>query len=122
MDQQGLGPRDLVPLIGSRARVSEVLAGKRGITMAMARALHKHLGIPAEALLQDSDIDLDDSLSNVEWTRFPLKAMARRGWISRRSRSAGPCRGTGPWPESTGRRVDRKRRPPCSSAVTITAA
>ena len=81
MDQQGLSPRDLVPLIGSRARVSEVLAGKRGITMAMARALHRHLGIPAEVLLQDPDVDLDDSLSDVEWTRFPLKAMARRGWI-----------------------------------------
>ena len=81
MDQQGLRPRDLVPLIGSRAKVSEVLAGKRGITMSMARALHQHLGIPAEVLLQDPDVDLDDSLSDVEWTRFPLKAMARRGWI-----------------------------------------
>lgn len=81
MDQQGLRPRDLVPLIGSRAKVSEVLAGKRGITMAMARALHRHLGIPAEVLLQDPDVDLDDSLSDVEWTRFPLKAMASRGWI-----------------------------------------
>ena len=81
MDQQRLRPRDLVPLIGSRAKVSEVLAGKRGITMSMARALHRHLGIPAEVLLQDPDVDLDDSLSDVEWTRFPLKAMARRGWI-----------------------------------------
>ena len=81
MDQQGLSARDLVPLIGSRAKVSEVLAGKRGITMSMARALHRHLGIPAEVLLQDPDVDLDDSLSDVEWTRFPLTAMARRGWI-----------------------------------------
>ena len=47
MDQQGLSARDLVPLIGSRAKVSEVLSGKRGITMSMARALHRHLGIPA---------------------------------------------------------------------------
>ena len=81
MDQQGLSARDLVPLIGSRAKVSEVLAGKRGITMSMARGLHRHLGIPAEVLLQDPDVDLDDSLSDVEWTRFPLKAMARLGWI-----------------------------------------
>ena len=81
MDQQGLRPRDLVPFIGSRAKVSEVLAGKRGITMSMARALHGHLGIPAEVLLQDPDVDLDDSLSDVEWTRFPLTAMARQGWI-----------------------------------------
>ena len=47
MDQQGLAPRDLVPYIGTRGRVSEVLSGKRPITMSMARALHEHLGIPA---------------------------------------------------------------------------
>ena len=81
MDQQGLSARDLVPLVGSRAKVSEVLAGKRGITMSMARALHRHLGIPAEVLLQDPDADLDDSLSDMQWGRFPLKAMARLGWI-----------------------------------------
>lgn len=54
MDQAGLTQRDLVPFMGSRAKVSEVLSGKRAITMSMARALHEHLGIPAEILLQDS--------------------------------------------------------------------
>ena len=52
MVQAGQTPRDLVPLIGSHAEVSEVLAGKRDITMPMARALHKHLGISAAVLLQ----------------------------------------------------------------------
>lgn len=52
MDQAGLTQRDLIPHIGSREMVSEVLAGKRGITMAMARALHEHLGISAEVLMQ----------------------------------------------------------------------
>ena len=52
MEQAGLSPRDLVPFIGSRAKVSEVLAGKRSITMPMARALHEHLGIPADVLLR----------------------------------------------------------------------
>lgn len=51
MDQANLTRRDLVPFIGSRAEVSAVLAGKRPITMSMARALHHHLGIPAEILL-----------------------------------------------------------------------
>ena len=46
MDQQGLTARDLVPYLGSRSRVSEVLSGKRAITMPMARALHQHLGFP----------------------------------------------------------------------------
>jgi len=52
MEQANLSPRDLIPFIGSRARVSEILSGKRPLTMRMARALHTHLGIPAEALLQ----------------------------------------------------------------------
>lgn len=52
MDQANLTPRDLVPFIGSRAKVSEVLSGKRAITMSMARALHQHLGIAADVLLQ----------------------------------------------------------------------
>lgn len=52
MDQAGLEPDDLVPSIGSRAKVSEVLSGKRPITVSMARALHQHLGIPAEVLLR----------------------------------------------------------------------
>ncbi len=52
MDQGGLSPRDLIPFIGSRAKVSEVLSGKRAMTMPMARALHEHLGIPADVLLR----------------------------------------------------------------------
>ena len=60
MEQAGLRPADLVPFIGSRAKVSEVLSGKRAITMPMARALHEHLGIPAEVLLQEPGVELDD--------------------------------------------------------------
>lgn len=54
MDQQGLAPRDLVPFIGSRNRVYEVLARKRPLTLAMVRRLHQGLGIPAESLIKDS--------------------------------------------------------------------
>jgi HTH-type transcriptional regulator / antitoxin HigA len=52
MDQAGLTARDLIPLLGSRAKVSEVLSGKRSLTLQMIRALHEHLGIPAEVLLR----------------------------------------------------------------------
>ena len=83
MDQRDLKLRDLVPYIGSRSKVSEVLSGKREITMAMARALHKHLGIPAESLLGDSSVSLDDDDLGIEWSRFPLKQMAERGWIDK---------------------------------------
>ena len=81
MEQAGLNPRDLIPFIGSRAKVSEVLAGKRSITMPMARALHEHLGIPADVLLREPRDSLDDPLADIQWRRFPLKALARRGWI-----------------------------------------
>ena len=81
MDQVGLTPRDLVPFIGSRAKVSEVLSGKRPITMPMARALHEHLGIPAEALLQEPGAAADQPEDDIQWRRFPLREMAKRKWI-----------------------------------------
>ena len=81
MDQAGLSPRHLIPLIGSRSKVSEVLAGKRSITMPMARALHEHLGIPADVLLRKPDAVLGGPDADPEWGRFPLREMAKRGWI-----------------------------------------
>ena len=44
-------PNTRYTFIGSRAKVSEALSGKRAITMPMARVLHEHLGIPADVLL-----------------------------------------------------------------------
>jgi len=52
MDQQGLKPKDLEPMIGQRNRVYEVLNRKRKLTMAMAWRLHVGLGIPAESLIR----------------------------------------------------------------------
>ncbi len=83
MDQANLTQRDLEPFIGSRTRVSEVLSGKRAITMAMARELHKHLGIPADVLLQKPGASLPDEIPGLDYSRFPLKAMAEAGWIPR---------------------------------------
>ena len=51
MEQQGLEPKDLVPLLGSRSRVSEVLSGRRNLSLKMIRNLVGRLGIPAEVLL-----------------------------------------------------------------------
>lgn len=81
MEQAELKPRDLVPFMGSRAKVSEVLSGKRTLTMPMARALHEHLGIPADVLFREQAARSGDPLAGIEWTRFPLKVMAKRGWI-----------------------------------------
>jgi HTH-type transcriptional regulator/antitoxin HigA len=54
MEQRGVTRRDLEPLIGSRARVAEVLNHKRNLTLPMIRRLHKGLGIPAETLIRES--------------------------------------------------------------------
>ena len=51
MEQRGLTRHDLEPLIGSRARVAEVLNGKRKLTLPMIRRLHEALHIPAEVLI-----------------------------------------------------------------------
>ena len=52
MDQNGLQPRDLIPFIGSRNRVYEVLNRRRSLTLNMIRRLHEGLGIPAESLIK----------------------------------------------------------------------
>ena len=54
MEQQGLERRDLEPMIGTRARVSEVLSGKRGLSLNMIRRLNTGLNIPAGVLIQES--------------------------------------------------------------------
>jgi HTH-type transcriptional regulator/antitoxin HigA len=52
MEQQGLTRKDLEPMIGSRARVSEVLTGKRSLTLEMVRRVHSGLGISADLLIE----------------------------------------------------------------------
>ena len=81
MDQQKLQPKDLVPLIGSISKVSEVLARKRQLSLAMIRALHKGLGIPAEILISASgEVDLDLSTEpQYNFRKFPLAEMLERG-------------------------------------------
>ncbi len=80
MEQQNLTQRDLVPYIGSRSKVSEVLAGKRALTLSMIRALHSGLGIPAGVLLQNQEA-ADRDAAAIEWRRFPLREMIARGWV-----------------------------------------
>ena len=53
MEQQGLSDKDLVPLLGQRSRVSEVLNKKRKLSISMIRNLHHQLQIPLESLISD---------------------------------------------------------------------
>ena len=81
LDQLGIGQKGLIPFIGSRSKVSEILNGKKSISLAMMRALHRGLGIPAEVLLQEPGANFPSDLPQIEWGRFPLKEMAQKGWV-----------------------------------------
>ncbi|MDQ2076878.1 ImmA/IrrE family metallo-endopeptidase [Marinimicrobium sp. ABcell2] len=77
MEQQGLAQKDLVPYIGSKSKVSEVLSGKRALSLNMIRKLHEGLGIPYDVLMQNQvPIDLP---REVDWCAFPLQEMRKRG-------------------------------------------
>ena len=52
MEQQGLRQRDLVGIIGSRSKVSEVLNRKVPLSLNMIRRIHEHLGIASDVLIQ----------------------------------------------------------------------
>lgn len=51
LEQMGKETKDLAQILGGKNRVSEILSGKRNLTVKMMQNLHKHLGVPAEALL-----------------------------------------------------------------------
>lgn len=59
MGQSGMKAKDLAPYIGSPSKVSEVLSGKRSLSLSMIRNLVK-LGIPAEVLLQEEGARLPE--------------------------------------------------------------
>ena len=82
MDQSGLTRKDLEPIIGSRSKVSEVLSGKRELTLKMIRALNKHLKIPAEILIRNEG-DLPEVPADFEFDRFPINEIVKRGWIKK---------------------------------------
>jgi HTH-type transcriptional regulator/antitoxin HigA len=51
MEQHGLTRADMVPILGTPSRVSEVLAGKKGLSMAMVQRLRARFNDPADLLL-----------------------------------------------------------------------
>jgi HTH-type transcriptional regulator/antitoxin HigA len=81
IDQLGMNRQDLIPFIGSRSKVSEILNKKKPLSLSMMRALNKGLGIPAEVLLQEPESSFPFDFPQLEWNRFPLKEMAKRGLI-----------------------------------------
>lgn len=78
MEQRNLSQEDLVPYIGSRSKVSEVLARKRPLSLNMIRVLHDELGIPAKVLLNQSR---SSKVDEFDINKFPIKEMLKRGYI-----------------------------------------
>lgn len=82
MQEKGLKQADLIPYFGTRSRVSEVLSGKRPLTLQMIRALSVGLGISAETLIGMPEKERTTQ-QEVDWSRFPAKEMVARGWIQK---------------------------------------
>jgi HTH-type transcriptional regulator/antitoxin HigA len=51
-----LANKDLVEIIGSKSKVSEVLNKKRRLTLEMIRKLSKNLHIPTELLINEYEL------------------------------------------------------------------
>ena len=79
MEQQDLKPRDLIPYIGSRSKVSEILSRKRPLTISMIRSLEAGLGIPAKVLVEGSGEFRNPE--QIVWSHFPMKEMGERGYF-----------------------------------------
>jgi HTH-type transcriptional regulator/antitoxin HigA len=84
MEQQGLTRKDLEPLIGSRARVSEILNRKRNLTLEMVRRLKFDLGISADALIGPAK----HTAHNYAYARSAHKAHPARVLTTKRTRKA----------------------------------
>jgi HTH-type transcriptional regulator / antitoxin HigA len=85
MDHIGLTQRDMIPHLGRRSNVSEVLSGKRPLIFKMIRAIHKHIGIPADNLIEEPS---HVPGSNLGSTKFPLAEMVKGG-VQDRKRQKG---------------------------------
>lgn len=80
MEQQGMTRKDLEKYIGSPSKVSEVLNRKRPLSIAMIRAIHQGLGIPAEVLLQEEGAKI--SAPRYDLKKYPFKEMFNEGYFN----------------------------------------
>ncbi len=86
MEEQGLDRSDLLPYIGNKSKVSEILSGKRPLSLNMIKALSKGLDISADILLSDDDIPAENL--TIDLSKLPAKEMLSRGWIKTNNASS----------------------------------
>jgi HTH-type transcriptional regulator/antitoxin HigA len=53
MDQHDMTRADMVPILGTASRVSEVLRGKKGLSMSMIQRLRARFRVPADVLIPE---------------------------------------------------------------------
>lgn len=51
MEQRNMTRKDLAEILGYKSRVSEILSGKRKLSLKMIKALHERMNIPYESLI-----------------------------------------------------------------------
>lgn len=61
MEQAELSAQNLIPIVGSSLKVSQLLSGKLPLTLQMARAFHNQLQIPAEVLLKEPNVLISEA-------------------------------------------------------------
>ncbi len=83
MEQANLKPADLAKYLGSRSRVSEILSGKRQLTLDMIRALAAGLGIPEKVLVQKPDQSEESRYER--WDARIVRAMESYGYFENKT-------------------------------------
>ncbi len=56
MEQLGMEQKDLAKILRSKSRASEILAGKRSLSLRQIKILYQKLGIPADVLIQEPEM------------------------------------------------------------------
>ena len=81
MEEQGLRQKDLAPILGGKNRVSEILSGKRALTIGMVRSLSETLHIPAELLVRESAAPYGIDQSGEDEENIQLPALVKSGFF-----------------------------------------
>jgi HTH-type transcriptional regulator/antitoxin HigA len=88
MESCNLSRQDLEPIIGGRARVSEILNRRRALSLRMIRNLEAELGIPAEILVQPYDLQPYDRADAEEEEVLHEQGVQVTPWLGRQPRYA----------------------------------
>ena len=85
MEMKGIQQKDLVPLMGSKGFVSKILSGKAALQLDMVHKLSSFLGIPIEALIPKSDVQIKEIEEKTQYVAEPAITPLRRGKVLRRT-------------------------------------